>query len=187
MFGDFRRASEDVERRPTGAYHQSDRLRSILRSLAVFYLQSNPGADTIAFNVAAHMRIWQASQGQLPRHEFDRVLDELLYRLGAIKQGEDYARQLGLGFMPAGEFNDQVWLRDHPHLRTSRRFAWSEIVSRGSELFPSPPPNVDLAYYKLQAYLAAAFASAGRDEALISSSLEGLVEGKSCGTNLKEL
>ncbi|KAI9757835.1 MAG: hypothetical protein M1815_006139 [Lichina confinis] len=123
------------------------------------------------------MRIWQASQGQLPRHEFDRVLDELLYRLGAIKQGEDYARQLGLGFMPAGEFNDQVWLRDHPHLRTSRRFAWSEIVSRGSELFPSPPPNVDLAYYKLQAYLAAAFASAGRDEALISSPLEGLVEG----------
>ena len=97
----MRRSSEDIEQGSTRVYHQSGRLRSNLRNLATLYLQSNPGADTIAFNVTPHHRIRQASQGKLSRDEFDSVLDESLYRLEAVKQAEDYARQLELGFMPA--------------------------------------------------------------------------------------
>ena len=140
----------------------------------------------IAVNVTSRDRIHQVSQGKLPQDEFDRVLDKLLYRLGAIRQAKDYTWQLELGFVPAEKFTDQGWLRDHPDLRKMGRLAWREIVSRGAMVFPRPPPNVYRPYCKPHEYLAAAFATAGTSELSIKIALRGLVESMSSGINHKE-
>ena len=170
-----------------GAYSQSSRLSSIVRSMACRYLQSCPGADTMASNVGAHYLVRQAAQGHLARDQFDEAIDLLLYRIGMMRLAGQYVLELKLDFIPAAWYDDQVWDRDHPGQTEAKDRALSEIMRLGTSLFPRRPPDVYCPYAKPAQYLAAALAASGMDEVMKKTLLAEIWKGGSSSQVSRQL
>ena len=171
---------ESFEQDLSEDFQQSQDLCSALRSLASLHMQvwqPYPGAHTMGPHGTPCGPVDRAWLGQVPREDFDSVLNLLSYRVGTIRQAVKYTRQLELDFVPPRDFHEGSWCLQYPDLANMRTFALLEIVKHGSALFPENPPLVFAIFPIPLEYLASALAATKKDELFITTSLERLVKG----------
>lgn len=149
-----------------------------LKRLAMEYLESNPGPDEAAKNIALHSRARFLLRGKkYSNQELERIAGSLRYRLESIMdQATKYIRRLKLNFPDCREV-DIYQCKSNIRSDTKKRAMYQEAynVVLDEKLFDRPEAHEGMPYIKGTEYVRVALVESGLNHQQIRSAAKELV------------